>query len=104
MNLANLSHDELLARCAWCHRRIPEAQECFGAGARARPEAKSLLSGHEGGLVPMRLSSGREIIVAVPTSESEARAAGHDVYFQTCSEQCCRELSNALRAELAAGT
>ena len=52
-----------------------------------RPDAKSLLSGHEGSLVPMLLSSGREIIVAVPTSESEARAAGHDVYFQTCTEQ-----------------
>lgn len=104
MDLTHLSHNELLARCAWCHQRIPEDQECFGAGARVRPDAKSLLSGHEGSLLPMLLSSGREVIVAVPALESEAREAGHDVYFQTCSEQCCRELSNALRAELSAGT
>ena len=104
MNLANLSHNELLARCAWCHKRIPEDHECFGAGARMRPEAKRLLSGHEGNLLPIALSSGREVIVAIPTAESDARAAGHDVYFQTCSELCCRELSDALKKELSQGT
>ena len=104
MDLANLSHDELLARCSWCHRRMPENQECFGAGARVRPEAKALLAGHEGKLLPMHLSSGRDIIVVVPGAASDARAAGHDVYFQTCSEQCCRALSDALRAELPAST
>lgn len=100
MDLTTLSRDELLERCAWCHRRIPEDQECFGAGARVRPEAKNLLAGHEGNLLPIELSDGRQVIVVVPTADSEARAAGHDVYFQACSEQCCRELSNALRSEL----
>jgi hypothetical protein len=100
MNLHKLDHDELLARCAWCHRRIPEDQECFGAGARVRPEARELLAENEGTMIPMSLKNGREVIVMVPTADSEARKAGNDVYFQACSEDCCRQLTEALRDEL----
>jgi len=100
MNLFNLSHDELLTRCSWCHGRMHEDKECFGAGARVRPEAKASLAGHEGKLLPLRLMSGRDIIVMVPAVDSAAHADGYDVYFQTCSEACCRELTVALRAEL----
>ena len=81
---------------------MPEDQECFGAGARVRPAAKALLAGKEGTLLPMQLSTGREIIVVVPAAASEARVAGHDIYFQTCSEDCCKLLTAALRAELLA--
>ena len=103
MNLAKLSHNELMARCAWCHQHMHEDQECFGAGARVRPVAKTQLAGKEGTLLPMQLSTGREIIVVVPAAASEARVAGHDIYFQTCSEECCKQLAAALRAELLAG-
>ena len=100
MNLHELDHDELLARCAWCHRRIPEDQECFGAGARVNSEARELLADKEGTLFPMPLTNGREVIVVVPAADSEARKAGNDVYFQACSEDCCRQLTQALRDEL----
>jgi hypothetical protein len=100
MDLSKLDHNELLARCAWCHRRLAEDQECFGAGAKVRPEAKALLAENEGQLLPMQLSSGRQIIVMIPTAASEARAAGNDIYFQACSEECCKELTGALRVEL----
>ena len=100
MNLSKLSHDELLTRCSWCHGRMREDEECFGAGARVRPEAKVLLAGQDGKMLPLRLTSGRDIIVVVPGADSAAHADGYDVYFQTCSEACCRELTVALRAEL----
>jgi len=45
-------------------------------------EAKTLLAQKEGTLFPMQLTSGREVIVMVPTVESEARKSGHDVYFR----------------------
>ena len=103
MNLANLSQNELMVRCAWCHQHMSEDQECFGAGARVRPVAKELFAGNEGKLLPMQLSTGREIIVVVPAAASEARVDGHDIYFQTCSEECCKNLTDSLRAELLAG-
>ena len=103
MKLTQLTQDELLLTCSWCHRRLREDQESFGAGARVGPEGKGILANNEGKLLTMKLGTGREIIVMVPTAASEARAAGHDVYFQTCSEECCRDLTDALRAELSGG-
>lgn len=67
------------------------------------PAAKALLAGKDGTLLPMQLSTGREIIVVVPAAASEARGAGHDIFFQTCSEACCKQLTAALRTELLAG-
>ena len=103
MKLTTLSQNQVMARCAWCHQFISEDQECFGAGARVRPAAKALLAGKDGKLLPMQLSTGHEIIVVVPAAASEARGAGHDIFFQTCSEECCKLLTAALRAELLVG-
>ncbi len=101
MNLSKLSQEELLARCAWCLRRIPEDHECFGAGLRVRPERRSELVQHEGRAVPLQLATGREIIVLVTSPDSKARAAGDDLYVQTCSEACNRQIDAALRYEIA---
>jgi hypothetical protein len=100
MNLVNLSQTELQKRCAWCHRRIKEHQERFGTGARMRPEGKAIISGLEGKLTTMPLKDGREVIVIVTSAESPARGAGHDVYFQACSEACCANLEKAIRSEM----
>ena len=100
MNLAKLNQKQLMTRCAWCHKVISQKNERFGGGTRVSPAAKPLLTAHEGKLIPMPLTTGREIIAIVPTADSEARAAGHDIYFQTCSEECCTAVSNAIRAEL----
>ena len=100
MNLSKLSQKALLARCAWCHKVLPKDKECFGAGGHVWPAAKPVLVGYEGKLLPMRLSTGREIIAIVPTADSDARAAGHDLYFQACSEECGAAISGAIRAEL----
>jgi len=100
MNLAKLSQKDLTARCAWCHKVMPDDKECFGAGGHVWPAAKPIIARLEGKLVPMRLSTGREIIVIVPTADSEARAQGHDIYIQACSEECCTAASEAIQAEL----
>jgi hypothetical protein len=101
MRLAELSQEELLARCAWCHRCIPEGQECFAAGLRVRPERRAEIVPHEGRAVPFQLVTGREIIVMVTTPDSQARAAGDDIYVQTCSERCSQEIDDAMRDEIA---
>ena len=100
MNLSKLTQKQLMKRCAWCHKVIPEDQECFGSGGKVWPSAKPLLAENEGKLIPMRLSTGREIIVVVPTSDSEARAEGYDIFFQACSEECGKAILAATRAEL----
>jgi len=103
MSLSKLSQKELQLRCSWCHCLIPEDQECFGAGARVRPEAKHLIGEHEGRFMTMRLSGDREVIVMIPTAESDARRAGDDIYFQACSEDCCDAITKAIRRELSDG-
>jgi hypothetical protein len=100
MNLSALSQSELQERCSWCHRVIGEDEERFGGGTKVRSEAKSVIAGLDGKLIPMRLEVGREFIAIIPAVNSPARAAGHDVYFQTCSQECCDELSKAIRDEI----
>ncbi len=100
MDLSKLSQAELMARCTWCHKRLSQDEECFGAGGRATPEAKAMLGEYEGKLFPMRLSTGRDLIVIVPAPDSPARAEGHDFYLQACSEACCAKATAAIRAEL----
>jgi hypothetical protein len=100
MNLSKLSQEKLLARCAWCHKVLSKDKECFGVMGRVWPAARPVLAGHEGKLVPMRLSAGQEIIGIVPTADSDARAAGHDLCFQVCSKECGAAISGAIRAEL----
>ncbi len=65
MNLTKLTQKQLMKRCAWCHKVMPEGKACFGAGGKVWPSAKPLLAGHEGTLMPMRLSTGREIIAVI---------------------------------------
>ena len=100
MNLSKLSQKNLQARCSWCHKVLPEGEECFGAGARIWPSARPLLAEHEGKLFPLRLSTGHELIVIVPTADSVAHAEGHDIFFQACSEKCGAAISGAIKAEL----
>jgi len=101
MKLSELSQEDLLARCAWCHQVIPEDHECFGAGLRVHPERRSEIVPHEGRAIPLQLSAGREIIVMVTRPDSKARAAGDDLYFQTCSDDCSRRIDAAVREEIA---
>ena len=101
MSLSNLSHEDLLGRCAWCHRPIPKNAERFGAGLRVRPERRAEIVPHEGKAVPLQLATGREIIVIVPRPDSKGRTAGDDLYIQTCSEECNREIDDAIREEIA---
>ena len=100
VDLHKLSHNELLARCAWCHRKIPEDSEVFGAGTSIQPEFKAMLKPYEGKMFPMPLQIGREIIAGVPTFDSPAHKDGRDLYFQVCSEKCCEELTAAVNAEI----
>ena len=100
MNLSTLSQQELQARCAYCHQLVPEDQECFGIGARARSEMRDHLRAYEGKLVPLTLGGGREVIAIVIPADAPARREGYDLYFKGCSEECVRALREELRRGL----
>lgn len=99
MKLSGLSHDELLTLCAWCHCVIPEDLECFGFGTRVRPTSKHLIADKQGKVLPLPLSSGREIITVVTMSNSAASRDGYDICFQTCSEACDEAAKNAVQID-----
>ena len=77
---------------------MPEDGERYGAGAKVNPAGKRMIEGREGTLTTFVAPSGHHIIVVVPTKESDARRAGYDIYFQACSQECCQEISDALRS------
>lgn len=75
---------------------MPEDDECFGAGMKVNPAGKRVIEGREGTLTTLVAPDGHHIIVIVPTKDSKARRAGHDIFFQACSELCCQTITAAL--------
>ena len=89
--------------CAWCLARIPESHEHFGFGAKATLDAD--LSGVEGKFIEIQLvSAGKTVPVGVTTPDSPARKEqGYHFYFIACSEDCCRQLQEAVSEDIQLG-
>ena len=66
-------------------------------GTKLNPAGKRMVEGQEGTLTALRAPDGHDIIVIVTSKNSKARKEGHDVFFQTCSEECSAKVSAALR-------
>jgi hypothetical protein len=91
-----------LTTCGWCGKTIPEETEVFGSGAKARPDID--LSAQEGQIIEIVLTqSPKQVLVAVATRDSEAKKLGNDLMFMTCSEQCGRDLKEAMEQEIEIG-
>jgi hypothetical protein len=92
------SHETLLQTCAWCNRQLSAEEETYGFGARSNPNL--VLRNSEGEFVTLKLSLTEKTIIAlVAPEESPAKEAGYDLLFLTCSEQCAKELKDALDLE-----
>ncbi len=93
------SHQEtLLHMCGWCNRRFSDDDDIFGFGAIANPELE--LRDREGDFVTLILSLTKKTIVAlVAPEESPAKAAGYDLLFLTCSEECALHLKDAIELD-----
>lgn len=89
----NITPADVLKRCAWCGKFIPEDQEIFTLGSKTHPEVD--LSAQEGGVILMEV--GEKLVPAiVPTSDSPAKEAGHDVLIVLCSRKCGLALREVL--------
>jgi hypothetical protein len=83
--------------------RIGEDSPVFGIGGKTRPGID--LSQFEGGAMRMGLLTlDRDVVVIVPSVDSEAKREGKDVLFMTCSERCGRELKGVLKEETVLGS
>jgi hypothetical protein len=88
--------------CAWCKKAIPEGEELFTVGARAKPGVD--LSAHEGTLLAVSLEGeGRGVKAVVVTNDSPAKREGYDLLFVACSESCAEELRGRIGRELEVG-
>jgi hypothetical protein len=98
--------DDLLHRfqttCGWCGRKIPPDVEVFGGGIKARPGID--VSAHAGHVLPMRLdTSDKIVLVAVTALDSDARRAGYDFMYMTCTEACAQSMKGAFEREIKIG-
>jgi hypothetical protein len=94
--------EELLGKCCWCGKDIPEDTPVFGMGGRKRGGAD--LSGFEGAGVRISLvTQDRAVNAIVPAADSQARRDGRDFMFMVCSEQCAAELKSVLQEEISLG-
>lgn len=91
--------DRLMRTCAWCTLLIPKEAEIFGFGARANQSLN--LIDQEGKFVSITLSLTNKTTVAfVLPEDSPARGAGNYLYFIACSQECAKQLKDALEFEL----
>ena len=75
----------------------------FAIGGKTRPGVD--LSQFEGAAMRMRLLTlDRDVVVIVPSRDSDAKRDGKDVLFMTCSERCGRELKAVLKKETVLGS
>ena len=95
--------EDLLRRfettCGWCGRRVPTDMPVFGGGGKARPGIN--VNAHAGQVLRVYLEGQRKtVLVAVTGRGSEARRAGEDFVYMTCSEACAHSLKTAIESDI----
>lgn len=91
-------HELLLHTCSWCNQEISEDEDIFGFGAKASQEI--VLEGNEGEFVSLNLALlDKTVFALVPEKNDDTNAAGYDLLFITCSEDCAQSLKGELDLE-----
>jgi hypothetical protein len=89
--------------CGWCGRNIPPDTEVFGGGGKARPGID--VTALAGRVMPIHLvGADKTVFIAVTGLDSDARRAGQDFMYLTCSEACARSLKTALESDIELGS
>ena len=86
---------KLMNTCAWCQKNIPDNIEVFGMGAKIRQGIN--LKQKEGQFLKLSLMDDRTIHAFVATDGSKAKENGYDLMFMACSEECAKDMRNALQ-------
>lgn len=95
--MSEASSENLFHRCAWCGDAIQD-DNYYGFGAKASLDID--LEDRAGQFVSLNLSLMEKTVIAlVPTALGAPELEGHDLIFITCSEECARDLKDALDLE-----
>jgi endogenous inhibitor of DNA gyrase (YacG/DUF329 family) len=102
MKATIMADEDVLSRCAWCGKGIDEEAEVYGFGAKFCQDVD--LSEYESQVIELKILTKDRIVPMMITAKgSDAKKAGHDAMFMTCSNECANEMRNALLEETSIG-
>jgi hypothetical protein len=102
MKATIMADEDVLGRCAWCGKGIDEEAEVFGVGAVFCRDID--LSEYESQVIELKiLTENRVLPMIIAAKASDAKKAGHDAMFMTCSEECANEMKETLLEEKSIG-
>jgi hypothetical protein len=102
MDARQVPAEEVIGKCSWCGKEIPDDTPVFAFGGKKRLGAD--VSEFEGGAIRIFLvTQERSVVATVTTADSEARQDGYEFMFMVCSEECGSEMKAVLEDEVALG-
>jgi endogenous inhibitor of DNA gyrase (YacG/DUF329 family) len=102
MKATIMTDEDVLSRCAWCGTEIDEKAEVYGFGAKFCRDVD--LSEYESQVIELKILTESRIVPMMITAKgSDAKNAGHDAMFMTCSNECAKEMRDALLEEASIG-
>jgi hypothetical protein len=98
MKATIMTDEDALSRCAWCGIGIDEEAEVYGLGAVFCQDVD--LSEYESQIIELKILTENKIVpMIIAAKGSEAKEAGNDAMFMTCSEKCANEMRETLLEE-----
>ena len=98
MKATIMADEDVLSKCAWCGIEIDEEAEVYGLGAVFCQDVD--LSEFESQVIEVKVITENKIVpMIIAAKGSDAKKAGTDAMFMTCSERCANEMRETLREE-----
>jgi hypothetical protein len=95
--IRRISQARAASDCAWCRKPLAEEDEIYSLGAQAKPWVRL----PDGGVIELSLDAAHQRVPAIVSAPgSEAKQAGNDLLFATCSAECVQALGQALRKQI----
>ena len=102
MKATIVTNEDVLGRCAWCGMEIDEEAEVYGLGAVFCQDVD--LSEYESQVIELKMLTGNRIVpMIIAAKASDAKKAGYDAMFMTCSNECANEMRETLLEEKSIG-
>jgi hypothetical protein len=102
MKVTIMTDEDVLSKCAWCGIEIDEDAEVYGFGATFKQDVD--LSEYESQVIELKILTDNRIVpMIISAKASDAKKAGYDAMFMTCSNECANEMRESLLKEKLVG-